>query len=309
MANPARNSGLRPQAVGGASDQERDRQHHRLRGDDAGRHHGRRLFGIGGGELLSHQRQQRRIGEMKQHDAQAEDDQRPGLEQDAVAGGTGAAAAASCSRVEVSRPVVVDRLGRNGQHRDRRQHGEDRHEKEDGTLREGIADRARHHGDGDIAGMVEGRVPPHAPRQLLARVEAQGQGRDRGAEDIADDCHQAVGDHHRPEGRPGEDDRRLRCASTASARTIDAALGAGLVDRRADRRLDGEPEQAADRRHQADFGLAPMLLGDQEHVEIRPERAAHVGEQEIDGVERERVKAPALRSDVTATATASRSRG
>jgi hypothetical protein len=53
----------------------------------------------------------------------------------------------------------------------------------------------------------------------------------------------------------------------------------------ADRRLDGEPEQATDGRHHADLGLGPMLLGDQEHVEIRPQRAAHVGQQEVDGVE------------------------
>jgi hypothetical protein len=33
-----------------------------------------------------------------------------------------------------------------------------------------------------------------------------------------------------------------------------------------------------------------MLLGDEEYVEIRPQRAADVGEQEIDGVERERVE-------------------
>jgi len=45
-------------------------------------------------------------------------------------------------------------------------------------------------------------------------------------------------------------------------------LGAGLVDRGADRRLDREPEQAADRRHQSDLGLAPMLLSDQEHIEV-----------------------------------------
>ena len=69
----------------------------------------------------------------------------------------------------------------------------------------------------------------------------------------------------------------------------------GLVDRGADRRLDGESEQAADRRHQADLGLAPMLLGDQEHVEIGSEGAADVGEQEIDGVERERAETPASR--------------
>jgi hypothetical protein len=31
-----------------------------------------------------------------------------------------------------------------------------------------------------------------------------------------------------------------------------------------------------------------MLLGDQEDIEIRPHRAAHVGREEIDRVERER---------------------
>ena len=58
-----------------------------------------------------------------------------------------------------------------------------------------------------------------------------------------------------------------------------ASLGAGLVDRGADRRLHRKAEQAAEGRHQPDLGLAPMLLGDQEHVEVRPERAAHVGQQ------------------------------
>ena len=33
-----------------------------------------------------------------------------------------------------------------------------------------------------------------------------------------------------------------------------------------------------------------MLLGDQEHVEIRPEGAADVGKQEVDCVERERAE-------------------
>ena len=37
-----------------------------------------------------------------------------------------------------------------------------------------------------------------------------------------------------------------------------------------------------------------MLLGDQEDVEIRPERAPNVGKQEIDGVERKGVEAPFL---------------
>jgi hypothetical protein len=50
----------------------------------------------------------------------------------------------------------------------------------------------------------------------------------------------------------------------------------------------------ADRRHQSDLRQAPMLPGDQEHIEIRPEGAAHVSEQEVDGVQRQRVETPAL---------------
>jgi hypothetical protein len=56
------------------------------------------------------------------------------------------------------------------------------------------ADPARYHGDGDIARMVESRVPPHASGQLAPRVQAQGHRRDRRTEDVADNCHQAVRD-------------------------------------------------------------------------------------------------------------------
>jgi hypothetical protein len=37
-----------------------------------------------------------------------------------------------------------------------------------------------------------------------------------------------------------------------------------------------------------------MLLADQKHIEIRPEGAAHIGKQEVDGIERQRVETPAL---------------
>jgi hypothetical protein len=62
-----------------------------------------------------------------------------------------------------------------------------------------------------------------------------------------------------------------------------------------DRRLHREAEQTADGRHQADFRLAPMLLGDQEDVQVRAERPADIGEQEICGVERARPEATTLR--------------
>jgi hypothetical protein len=54
--------------------------------------------------------------------------------------------------------------------------------------------------------MVKGRVPPHAAGKLFARVQAQGQGRDRRTEDVADNRYQAVGDCDRPEARPREND-------------------------------------------------------------------------------------------------------
>jgi hypothetical protein len=64
----------------------------------------------GGGELLSHQRQQCCIGKVEQHHAQAEDDQRPGFEQDA--GGTGRGRRRIVLSVEVSRPVVKAKISR-----------------------------------------------------------------------------------------------------------------------------------------------------------------------------------------------------
>ena len=170
------------------------------------------------------------------------------------------------------------------------QRGEDRHEQEDGPLREGITHRTRQQRDGDIAGMVEGELRPHPARELLSRVEAQGQGRDGGAEDVSGDGHQAVGHCHGPEGRPGEyDDRRDR--QNGERENDNSPFGVGLVDRRADWGLDREPEQAADRRHQADLGLAPMLLGDEEDIEVGADRAPHVGREEIHRVERRGAKA------------------
>ena len=38
-----------------------------------------------------------------------------------------------------------------------------------------------------------------------------------------------------------------------------------------------------------------MLLGDQEDIQVRSEPPAHIGEQEVDGVERERPKAGGFR--------------
>src|SRR5271163_849286 len=94
-------------------------------------------------------------------------------------------------------------------------------------------------------------------------------------------------------------------ASDANMRnSILAALGhwgqasrpTGGADARRSASEPRAPDQAAYGGHKADCGLAPMLLGNQKHVEIRPKRAPNVGKQKINGVERERVEAPFLGS-------------
>jgi hypothetical protein len=102
---------------------------------------------------------------MEKRDAQTEDDQRPRLEQDAVASDPGGGFGRAGLGLQVSCSVVVDGLGGNGQHCDYSQRGENRHQQEHGPLRECIADRARYQSDRDIAGMVESRIPSHSPGQ------------------------------------------------------------------------------------------------------------------------------------------------
>ena len=57
------------------------------------------------------------------------------------------------------------------------------------------------------------------------------------------------------------------------------------IDEDADRGVQRDPDQPARGQHQADRGLVPVRLPEQEDADIRPQPAAHVGEQEIDQVE------------------------
>jgi hypothetical protein len=59
---------------------------------------------------------------------------------------------------------------------------------------QGPSDDAREGGDADVAGVVEGGIPPHASRQLLARDEAERKGCDRRAKNVADHRDETVGD-------------------------------------------------------------------------------------------------------------------
>ncbi len=133
--------------------------------------------------------------------------------------------------------------------------------------------------------MIPGRIAPHPPSQGLARVKPQGEGRHRGTKYVANRSHYRIGDHDRPEMRRCEDCHRTR-RQHGERRDKQSALGPGLIDQAADRRLHRQTQQPANRSHQPDCFLAPMLLGDQKDVQIRPKRAAHIGEQKIERVER-----------------------
>ena len=125
----------------------------------------------------------------------------------------------------------------------------------------------------------------HAPRQVVLPDEAERERGHRRAEHVSDHRDQHVGDEHRPEAGEGVDAQGA--GGQHGQRDDDhTALPLRGVDRGADRRLHGETEPSAQRRDEAHLGLAPMLLRDEEDVQIGPERPAHIGEQEIDGVER-----------------------
>ncbi len=280
-----------PPSIGPAASKQRDRQHHQLRRDDAERHHRRGELLVGQGELLPDQGQQRRIGKMKQHGAGREDDQRP-----AGHDRLPARSFSACSvRTGAARAPMIDGVSRNRPDRAGREHGKKRHQQEHRALAEEPADAAGHDRDGDVAGVIERGVAAHPGRQLMVREQPQRQRRDRRPEDIADDRQDRIGHEHGPESRHREDDDGPQ-RQHGERQHDDAAFGPGRVDRGAGRRLRGEAGEAADRRHEADRGLAPTLVDDQENVEIRPERTAHVGEEEVDRVERDRPESSAARS-------------
>jgi hypothetical protein len=64
------------------------------------------------------------------------------------------------------------------------------------------------------------------------------------------------------------------------------ALGACCVNGGSDRSLRRKAKPTAYSRHEAHCGLAPVLIGHQEDIEKRTERAADVGKQEVYGIER-----------------------
>ena len=237
----------------------------------------------------------RRVGEVEQRQARGQHGQRPAPEQDAPPGGRPGAGPLP---VEPPGPLVVDRPRRDRQHRRRRGRREQRGQVEHGPLRDRPPDQAGGAGGEDVAGAVEGGVAAEARRQLVPPRQADGDGRHGRREHGAEHRH---GDVRREDDRQR---RRVRDREGArrqggGAGEEEAALAAGGVDQGADRGLEGDADEPADGQHGAEGGGVPAGLGDEEHADVGPEPAAHVGQQEVERVEAGVVPHPARRRFVT----------
>ena len=180
--------------------------------------------------------------------------------------------------------IMVDRSSRYGQHGHDRQRGKEWHQQKHGTLRDRPPDGTRRRRDCDVTGMIECRVAPHAARQLAFDIKPQRQGCHGWAKHVANDGHYRVRDHHRPEDRQCVNGDRAEREHN-ECQNDQAALGPAGIDRGTDRRLHCQTNQPASHSDQADTRLAPVSLGDQEHVQVWPERAPHIRKQEVQCIE------------------------
>ena len=82
---------------------------------------------------------------------------------------------------------MIDCAGRDRQHRQCREHCEDRYKQEYGPLRDCPSNATSSHRYCDITGMVERGVAAHASGQLALPINAECDRRDGRAEDITND--------------------------------------------------------------------------------------------------------------------------
>src|SRR5579863_820192 len=87
----------------------------------------------------------------------------------------------------------------------RRESCEHWNQEKHGPLSQPPADHACDRSDGDVAGMVIGRVATHPPRQLPHCKESECQGRDGRSEHITNDRPDGIGREDRAKRRPRKD--------------------------------------------------------------------------------------------------------
>jgi hypothetical protein len=211
------------------------------------------------------------------------DDQWPVAEQDAPAYRIWCGRRRFGAR-QSARPLVVDRPGRDRQHGERGQGGEDRGKKEWRPLRTEHADCANRSGDEHVAAAVEHGVAAEARRQLIAAAESEGDRRDRRREDAAEDRHHGVRRQHdhycrdEVDGQPAE-------GQQAGAADDECPLRVGAVDEGADGGMEHDPRQAADREHGTERCLVPSAGGDQIDAHMRAQASTYIGKQKVEPVE------------------------
>ena len=179
---------------------------------------------------------------------------------------------------------MVDRGRGDRQHGEAGQERQQRDQVEHRSDPELPAGEPGEDGSGDVAGPVAGGVAGEAGRQPLADDQAHRDrrhgGREHGTQHRHDDVRRQ---HHRHGGRLG--DRHRAGGECCHPADQECPLVPGRVDQGADGRVQRDPEQPADGQHEADPRLVPLPGPDQEHADIGPEPAAHVGQEEVGEVE------------------------
>ena len=145
--------------------------------------------------------------------------------------------------VKAARLLVIDRAGRDRQHREGGEGREERHEVKYGSLPEGLADQTGETTNEDVPSAV-GRASFPAQRSARParsarpRVMAATVGREHRPQHRHDDvCRE----HDRQRRRPG--DRQRAGGQGGDAGDEQAALEAGGVDKRANRRVKRDADQ------------------------------------------------------------------
>ena len=122
---------------------------------------------------------------------------------------------------------------------------------------------------------------PLADRERTDQAEADR--RDRGAQHAACQRMQRGGCGHYGKNRPHRIGKRTG-ADGRDRKTGHQPLGTGRIDDRSAGHLAEQPDDAADRQHEADLDLGPFLGGQIDRNE-RPEAGLHVGQKENEPVE------------------------
>ena len=187
--------------------------------------------------------------------------------------------------IEPARYMIVDGIGGNRQRRKNAGDGHRGQQPEHHDRSEEIGRYAGERRGNRIAGMIEGFVAPDASGKCLRSDDAERYRRDSRRKDRSRCARDGL--RRRYPFESGNERQREACQRNHDrGRDHQAALRCAAVDQRAGGGLGNDTGQCGDRHDHADAGLVPFLFGQQIDREIGAEAVAHVGEKEIQRVQR-----------------------